>query len=126
MQPQRKKTVLIIDDSSFMRGLIRDILNRHGYRVVGEAENGINGVEKFKLLKPDIVTADIVMDEEGGMAALDHIMHQNPDAKVIMISSLMNQAPYITEAKSKGASAFVCKPIDEKTLIDAITSITGI
>jgi two-component system chemotaxis response regulator CheY len=70
----RKKTVLLIDDSTFMRNLIKSIITKHGFRVVGEAENGIIGVEKYKTLRPDIVTLDLNMDEATGDEALDLIL----------------------------------------------------
>jgi len=123
MQQKRKKTVLIIDDSAFMRGLIRDVLQRNGYRVVGEAENGEVGVEKFKQLRPDIVTSDVIMGEASGLSALEQIIAHNPDAKVVMISSIMEQKPVAVEALEKGAAAIVTKPVIEKELIEALSGI---
>ena len=119
MRTERKKTVLIIDDSEFMRGLIKSILNRNGFRVVGEAENGKIGVEKYKQLRPDIVTSDVIMDETCGLTALEQIMEHDPDAKVIIISSMMGQKWFIDEAELKGAKAIITKPIDAFALIEA-------
>jgi CheY-like chemotaxis protein len=75
MLSDRKKTVLIVDDSAFMRNLIKDMLHENGLRVVGEAENGKIGAEKYKALKPDIVTLDFYMDEATGSAAIELIMN---------------------------------------------------
>ena len=124
VRAERKKTVLIIDDSEFMRGLIKSILNRNGFRVVGEAENGKIGVEKYKQLRPDIVTSDVIMDETCGLTALEQIMEHNPNAKVIVISSMMGQKWYADEAKLKGAKAILTKPIDAFSLIEAFRGIT--
>ena len=119
----RKKTVLIADDSAFTRRLIKEILTRNGLRVVGEADNGKACVEKFKSLKPDIVTLDIVMDESSGMLALEEIIAHNPNAFVVIVSAMTGQAPFIAEAKEKGASAVVIKPIEEKSIAEALAGM---
>ena len=123
MQTIRKKTVLIIDDSGFMRSLIKDIMQRNGFRVVGEAENGKIGAEKYKILKPDIVTTDVIMDDGDGMSALEQILEYDPNAKVIVISSMISQKLFAEEALQKGAKAVVDKPVEEVDLVNAIMSI---
>jgi two-component system chemotaxis response regulator CheY len=123
MISKRKMTALIIDDSAFMRSLIKNILYKNGYRVVGEAENGKIGAEKYKILRPDFVTTDVVMDEANGIAALELIMGHDPGAKVIVVSSMITQKPVADEALSKGAKALVPKPVDENILIGAILNI---
>lgn len=123
MKAMRKRTALIIDDSAFMRGLIREILSNNNFRVVGEAENGQIGAEKFKTLKPDIVNTDVVMDEACGMTAIELIMRHDPDAKIIVISSMIGQKFFADEAMSKGAKALIPKPVKEKTLIEAIQRV---
>ena len=126
---ERKKTVLIIDDSAFMRGLIKSTLKRHGFRVIGEAENGKIGAEKYKLLKPDIVTSDIIMDnvggtgEEGGLTGLEYIMAHNPEAKVIMVSSMMRQKAYVNDVMAKGAKAVLEKPFKEEVLVEIVKRV---
>ena len=72
------KTVLIVDDSSLMRRLLRHIVIKNGYDVVGEATNGKLGVDKYRELKPDVVTMDLVMDEMNGLEALKLIINENP------------------------------------------------
>ena len=119
----RKKTALIVDDSAFTRRVIKGILNRCGFRVVGEAENGNTCIEKYKLLRPDIVTLDIVMDEASGLLALEQIIAHNPDAIVVIISAMTGQVPFVVEANAKGAAAIVTKPIEENDLIEALSSI---
>jgi len=113
------KKVLIIDDSSLMRRLLRNIVIKNGYDVVGEATNGKLGVEKYKELNPDIVTMDLVMDEMNGIEALRLIIEENPDANVIMVSS-MGQEVIVRDAIVTGAKDFLLKPFDEKEVMDAI------
>lgn len=80
--------VLIVDDAAFMRMMIKDILVKNGFEVVGEAADGVQAVDKYKELSPDLVTMDITMPEMDGIAALKEIKHINPQAKVIMCSAM--------------------------------------
>ena len=114
------KTVLIVDDSSMMRKLIKNIVIKNGYEVIGEASNGKVGVRKYKELHPDIVTMDLVMDEMTGIEALSRILGEDPDANVIMISS-MGQEVIVRDAIVLGARDFLLKPFDEKEVMDAIS-----
>ena len=116
------KTVLIVDDSSLMRRLIREIVIKNGYDVLGEAENGMKGVEKYKELRPDFVTMDMVMNEMGGLEALKHIIKEDPDANVIMISS-MGQEVNVRDAIILGAKNFILKPFDERQVMEAIQKL---
>jgi len=116
------KTILIVDDSSFMRRLLRNIVTKNGYEVVGEANNGKLGVQKYKELRPDIVTMDMVMDEMTGIEALARIIGENPEANVIMVSSL-GQDVVVRDAIMLGAKNFLVKPFDEKQVIDAINKL---
>ena len=113
------KTVLIVDDSSLMRRLLRNIVIKNGFDVAGEAVNGKLGVEKFKELHPDIVTMDLVMDEMNGIDALKLIIEDTPEANVIMVSS-MGQEVIVRDAIIAGAKDFLLKPFDEKQVMDAI------
>jgi len=116
------KTVLIVDDSSFMRRLIKKIFIKSGFDVVGEATNGKLGVEKYKELNPDLVTMDLVMDEMNGLDALKHILEFDPDANVIMVSS-MGQDVIVRDAIVLGAKNFLLKPLDEEQVLEAIKKI---
>ena len=80
------KSILICDDAAFMRMMLKDILVKEGYEVVGEAVNGADGVEKYNSLKPDLVTMDITMPEMDGIAALKAIRAGDPAAKVVISS----------------------------------------
>ena len=115
-------TVLIADDSSFMRKLIRRIFEREGFLVIGEAENGIACIEKFRELRPEVVTLDITMSKMDGIAALSALMEINPDAKVIMISAL-GQETIVRQAISLGARTFIVKPFKNGQVISAVNKM---
>lgn len=110
------KKVLIIDDAQFMRLTLKTMLERNGFEVVGEAENGAVGVSKCLELKPDIVTMDITMPEMDGITALQLINKAAPTTAVIMISA-MGQEKMIFEAVSKGAKGFLVKPFKEENVV---------
>ncbi|MFB4475901.1 response regulator, partial [Oceanobacillus caeni] len=103
------KKVLIVDDAAFMRMMIKDILTKNGFEVVGEAQDGAQAVEKYKELSPDLVTMDITMPEMDGITALKQIKEVNPEAKVIMCSAMGQQAMVI-DAIQAGAKDFIVKP----------------
>lgn len=115
--------VLIVDDAAFMRISIKNMLTKNGYEVVGEAENGKVGVEKYKELSPDIVTMDITMPEMSGLDALREIIKTDPAAKVIMVSA-MGQEAMVRDAIMSGAKGFIVKPFKEEGIISAISKLT--
>lgn len=114
------QSVLIVDDAAFMRMMIKDILVKNGYNVVGEAENGNVAVEKYKELTPDLVTLDITMPEKDGIQALKEIMEINPDAIVIMCSAMGQQAMVI-DAIQAGAKDFIVKPFQADRVMEAVS-----
>mgnify|MGYP001133449054 CR=1 FL=1 len=116
------KTVLIVDDAAFMRVTIKNMLEKNGYSVIGEAENGKVAVVKFNELKPDIVTLDITMPEMDGLAALKAIMQINGDAKIVMLTA-MGQQGMVKEAVMSGAKGFIVKPFKEETVIAALAKL---
>lgn len=89
------KNILICDDAAFMRMMIKDILTKNGYNIVGEAENGAKAVEKYSELKPDLVLMDITMPEMDGIEALKKIKASDPNASIIMCSAMGQQAMVI-------------------------------
>ena len=116
------KKVLIVDDAAFMRAAIKTILERNGFEVVGEAENGAIGVRKYQELRPDIVTMDITMPEMTGLEALKHIRSFDPDAKVIMITA-MGQEHLVKEAILSGAKSFIVKPFKEDHVVQTLKKL---
>lgn len=103
------KTIMVVDDSQFMRNLIKGFLNEANLKDVIEAENGVRAVEKYKLYLPEVVIMDITMPLLNGLDALRDIIKIEPKAKVIMCSSLGQQS-IIQDAIKIGASDFVVKP----------------
>ncbi|HEX2091449.1 MAG TPA: response regulator [Longimicrobiaceae bacterium] len=118
------QTVLICDDAIFMRTMIGDILTQAGFQIVGEAETGVQAVEKYRQLRPDLVTMDIVMPDMGGIDAVREIMKEDPDAKVLMCSAMGQQA-LVIEAIQAGARDFVVKPFQPSRVLEAVQRVLG-
>lgn len=118
------KNILIVDDASFMRMMLKDIFTKNGYNVVGEAENGQVAVQKYNELNPDLVTMDITMPEVDGIQALKKIRAGAPDAKVIMCSA-MGQQSMVIDAIQAGAKDFIVKPFQADRVIDAVKKAIG-
>ncbi|HLR41968.1 MAG TPA: response regulator [Pseudogracilibacillus sp.] len=112
--------VLIVDDAAFMRMMIKDILEKNGYEVVAEAENGNVAVEKYKEFTPDLVTMDITMPEKDGVTALKEIKALDPNATIIMCSAMGQQAMVI-DAIQAGAKDFIVKPFQADRVIEAVS-----
>jgi two-component system, chemotaxis family, chemotaxis protein CheY len=116
--------VLVCDDAIFMRTMISDILSGAGYDVVGEAETGVQAIERYRDLKPDLVTMDIVMPDMGGIDAVREIIKHDPDAKVLMCSAMGQQA-LVVEAIQAGAKDFVVKPFQPSRVLEAVQRVLG-
>ncbi|MCP4039970.1 MAG: response regulator [bacterium] len=119
-----KARVLIADDASFMRQMIREIIEPEGFEVVGEATNGIEAVEQFLELRPDLVTMDIVMPKRSGIDAVKGILAEDPHAQVVMCSAL-GQETLVTEALQAGAKGFIVKPFKPDVVIEKLGEIMG-
>jgi two-component system chemotaxis response regulator CheY len=111
--------ILIVDDAAFMRMMLKDILTKNGYEVVGEAENGVIGVDKYKELKPDLVTMDITMPEMDGITAVKTIKGIDGNARVVMCSA-MGQQTMVIDAIQAGARDFIVKPFQADRVVEAI------
>lgn len=118
------KTVLIVDDAAFMRMMVKDILTKNGFDVVGEAENGAKAVEKYSELNPDLTIMDITMPEMDGIEAVKAIKAINKEANVIMCSAMGQQAMVI-ESIQAGAKDFVVKPFQAERVIEAVSKVLG-
>ncbi len=110
---------MIVDDAIFMRMKLKDILEKNGYEVVAEAQNGADAIEKYKAERPDIVTMDITMPEMNGIDALKGIKKIDGSARVIMCSAMGQQA-MVMEAIQAGALDFIVKPFETDRVIDSI------
>jgi two-component system chemotaxis response regulator CheY len=117
--------VLIADDLKFIKLVLRELLEKAGFRVVGEASNGEEAVELYQDKRPDVVLMDITMPKMDGLAALKQILKFDPQAKVIMCSALGQQS-LIAQALQLGAKDFIVKPFREERVIAAIKAILDI
>ena len=118
------KRILISDDAAFMRMMLKDILTKNGYEVVGEAENGLRAVDKYKELAPDLVLMDITMPEMNGIEAVRAIKEIDKDAKVIMCSAMGQQA-MVVESIQAGAKDFIVKPFQADRIVEALRKVLG-
>ncbi len=116
------KRVLIVDDAAFMRMSIRNMLESNGFEIVGEAENGVMAIEKYKELQPEVVTMDITMPEMDGLEALREIKKIDPAASVVMVSALGQEAR-MKEAIIYGAKGFIVKPFKEEIIVSALSKL---
>ena len=116
--------VLIVDDAAFMRMMIKDILEKNGYDVVGEASNGLVAVDLYKKEKPDVVTMDITMPDMDGIEAVKQIRTFDPNAKIIMCSA-MGQQSMVMDAIKSGAKDFIVKPFQADRVLEAIKKAIG-
>ncbi|MGA1822030.1 MAG: response regulator [Thermoplasmatota archaeon] len=117
-----KKRVLIVDDSVVMREMIGDILEAKGFEIAGEAKDGIEALEQYKNLFPDIVTMDIVMPKENGIEAVKKIVDYDRNAHIIVISGL-DQKALVIDALSAGAKDYIIKPFESTDLLDAVRRV---
>lgn len=113
------KRILVVDDAAFMRMMIKNILSKNGYEIVGEAENGQVAVDLYKKLKPDLVTMDITMPEMNGIEGVKEIRAFDPNANIIMCSAMGQQA-MVMEAIQAGAKDFIVKPFQQDRILQAI------
>ena len=118
------KRVLIVDDAPVIRLMLRDIIEYNGYEIVGECENGKQAVEKYRELKPDVVTMDITMPEKDGITALKEIMALDRTAKVVMVTAV-DERESLIRAIRNGAADYIVKPFEEERVLSAVKSALG-
>ncbi len=114
--------ILIVDDTAFMRMTLKNVLQKNGYEIVGEAENGQQAVEKYAQETPDLVTMDITMPVMDGITAIKEIMKTNTEAKIVVVSA-MGQKSLVIEALSSGAKDFIVKPFQPERILDAVKKV---
>ena len=116
--------VLIVDDLAFIKLIIKDTLEKTGFEVAGEASNGVEAIEQYKRLQPDIVLMDITMPKMDGIQALQEIVKIDPQAKVIMCSAL-GQQKLIIQSIQLGAKDFIVKPFQPERVLEAVKKVIG-
>lgn len=111
--------MLIVDDSLFVRVVIKDILQKNNYEVVAEAANGEEAIEKYKEFLPDIITMDITMPIKNGIVASEEILAINPKTNIIIISAL-GQQDCILNLLKLGVKDYIFKPLNPELLLSAL------
>lgn len=116
--------IMIVDDATFMRMVLRNIVEKDGHTVAGEAADGAEAVQKYPTTRPDLVTMDITMPNMDGIQAVRAIKVLDPNAKIIMCSAMGQQA-MVMEAIQAGAADFVVKPFDGERVLGAIKKVAN-
>lgn len=116
--------ILLVDDASFMRMMIKDALIKNGFTDLYEAADGVEAVSKFSEVKPDLVIMDITMPNMDGLAALKAIKQIDANANVVMCSA-MGQEAMVIEAIKSGAKDFIVKPFKPERILKTVTTVLG-
>jgi len=116
------KKVLLVDDTKFMRMMLANILKPKGYEIVAEAEDGLQAIEKYNQLKPDLVTMDIVMPNMEGIEAARNIVASDSNAKIIMVTAV-GQESKVKEAIEAGARGYIVKPFQAPQVIEEVEKV---
>lgn len=118
------KKILIVDDSAFMRKMLKNILGKSGYTDVIECSDGDEAVKKFKSEKPALVLLDIIMEKKDGIEALKEIKAGNKNAKIVMVSAV-GQEQMVKEALNLGAEDFIVKPFNSSKVEQTVKAVLG-
>jgi two-component system chemotaxis response regulator CheY len=116
-----KNRILIVDDSFYMRTMLKNMLTDAGYEVVGEAANGQQALEMTNATNPDLITLDVILPDNTGLDVLKGIRQVNPTVKVVMCSAV-GQEVIVNEALESGASAYIVKPFSEEKVLEIVSS----
>ncbi|WP_079914553.1 response regulator [Paenibacillus sp. 32352] len=117
--------ILVVDDAAFMRMVLKNMLTEEGHEVIAEAANGVEAVQAYTSLRPDLVTMDITMPELDGVGALKEIRKVDSGAKIIMCSA-MGQKAMVVEAITAGAKDFIVKPFQKERVMESVHKVLGI
>lgn len=118
----RMAEILIVDDAQFMRITLRKLLENANYKIAGEAENGLEAIELYKQLKPDLVIMDITMPVMNGIEAIQKLIAYDPEANIVVCSA-MGQQRVVVEAIESGAKDFIVKPFNENNVLETIHQV---
>ena len=113
------KRILVVDDATFIRTMVKDILVPRGYEIAGEATNGNEAMFQYEKLKPELVTMDITMKEKYGLEAARDILKKYPEARIIMVTAL-GQEKMLVDSIKLGVKDFVVKPFEAERIISAV------
>ncbi|MHA1729007.1 MAG: response regulator [Promethearchaeota archaeon] len=116
------KKILIVDDASFMRKILKKILAGAGYEIIGEAEDADSGIDTYKKTKPDLTTMDICMPKKSGIEAIKEIKEFDDNATILVCSAL-GQELLVMEAIEAGAKDFIVKPFKKDDIVDTVAKV---
>jgi len=116
------KRILIVDDSFYMRTMLKNMLSDAGYEIVGEAPNGQTALELAKETKPDLITLDVILPDSTGLEVLKGIRQEQPDQKVIIVSAV-GQEVIVNEAMEYGAKSYIVKPFSEENVLEVVSKV---
>ena len=118
--PNNKKRIMLVDDAQFTRNMLKKIISKTEYcEVIGEAKNGKEAIALYKKLKPDLVTMDLVMPQQGGIETTEQLLKLDPKATIIVVSALGQEA-LVLEAAKKGAKDFIQKPFKNDQILEVM------
>lgn len=122
---KNKKKILVVDDAQFTRNMLKKIINKTEIaEVIAEARNGVEAVSLYQELKPDLVTMDLVMPEQGGIETTEKILSFDPEAIIVIVSALGQEA-LVLEAAKKGAKDFIQKPFKADQIEEVLERVAG-
>ena len=121
-RPDKKRGIMVVDDSPAMRRILCDLFVSNGYVVVAMAENGSEATQLYKEVQPALVTIDIEMPIMDGLEATKRIKEYDPEAKVVVVSESLDK-PAVLEAVRAGATDYVAKPVQPARLLTAVANI---
>lgn len=116
------KRVLIVDDSLYMRTVIKDALSQAGYDIVGQAGSGESAIDMALELDPDVITLDNILPDMLGLDVLNVLKEEDLGAKVVMISAV-GQESVVEEGIKRGASKYLVKPFTPEQLVDTVNGV---
>lgn len=120
----RRPRVLVVDDAIFMRMMLKDLLTKSGLEVVGQAANGDEAVDVYRKMRPDVVTLDIMMPHSDGLGALEAILREDPQARIVVVSAI-EQNETVQRALDLGAADYLLKPFSPHRIVEVLKRVTG-
>lgn len=116
--------IIVVDDSFYMRTMLKHILTDAGHNVIGEAPNAETAIEIIKEKQPDLVTLDVILPDNTGLDVLKVLKEEAPNVKVVMVSAV-GQNVIVEEAMSMGAKDYIVKPFSEDKVLATLEKVLG-
>jgi two-component system chemotaxis response regulator CheY len=117
-----KRKIVVVDDSYYMRTMLKNLLSDAGHEILGEAANGEEAINMIRTLKPELVTLDVILPDTTGLEVLKTLKAEVPNIKVILVSAV-GQEMVVNEAIQNGASAYIVKPFNEDKVLEVVENV---